>query len=98
MWSNYRNMALRLPTRFNAAGVNHIRLELDHAIARCDAAKLVGSKTKVAHVVADASSVYSLVLKLIPRVHLSGGEAEEIQEKRLLLNSLLREFASLVAA
>jgi len=98
MWSNCLVMGLPLPTRFNAAGVNHIRLELDHAISLCDAAKSTGSKTKLEHLVADASSVYSLVLKLIPRVHLSGDEAEEIQEKRLLLNSLLREFASLIAA
>jgi hypothetical protein len=91
-------MGPRLPTRFNAAGVNHIRLELDYAIGLCDAAKAAASKTKVERLLVDASSVYSVMLKLIPRVQLSSGEAQEIQEKRLLLNSLLQEFGSLVAA
>jgi hypothetical protein len=91
-------MGLRLPKRFNTAGVNHIRAELDHAIRLCYAAKAADSKASVEHLVADASSVYSLMLKLIPRVHLNSSEAQEIQEKRLLLNSLLREFGYLAAA
>lgn len=91
-------MAIRIPTRFNAAGVNHIRMELDHAIDLCDAAKAENSETRMKRLVADASSAYSLILKLLSRVRLSSHEAQEIHQKCVQLNLLLQEFGSLVAA
>ena len=91
-------MPVRIPARFNASGVNHIRIELEHAIHLCDAARMAGSEAKVKRLVGDAHSVYSLILKLIPRVRLSSREAREIHQKRHQLHLLLQEFGSLMAA
>ncbi len=85
------NRGIRLPARFNAAGVHHIHVELDHAIFLCDAAKAVDAKTKAAQL-ARASSLYCRALKLIPRVHLSSREAQEINQKCERLIATLREF------
>ncbi len=82
-------MALRLPMRYNAAGIEHIRIELNQAISLCDAAQ-AGDLTKAEKSVAEASAVYSRVLKLIPRVHLNSHESCEIDDKKLELASLLR--------
>jgi hypothetical protein len=88
-----RNRGTRLPARFNAAGVYHIHVELDHAIFLCDAAKAVDAKTTDAQL-ARASSLYCRALKLIPRVHLSVREAQEINQKCERLIATFREFGS----
>ena len=82
-------MALRLPMRYNAAGIEHIRIELNHAIRLCDAAK-AGDLTRAERCVVDASAAYYRVLKLIPRVQLGVHDTREIEDKSLLLESLLR--------
>jgi hypothetical protein len=80
--------------RFNDAGVNHIRVELNHALMLIDTAKLVDSKAEARHLVAEASSAYCSAMKLIPRVLLTDVDAQEIDGKRLRLNSLLQEVGS----
>ena len=88
-WFDATVGGLPFPLRFNEAGVTHIHVELDHAIALCERAQRMGSGKKAERLLVDASSSYRRALKLIPRVRLNPQDAQEIKQKCLRLQAEL---------
>lgn len=91
-------IGIPFPARFNTAGVNHIDVELDHAIDLCEAARATPSEKTAERLLADASSSYRRALKLVPRVRLNPQDAHEIKQKCVRLQALLVKVEALASA
>jgi hypothetical protein len=87
---------VRLPSRFNAAAVYHVRAELEQALKLCGAAIQAECRSAAEHSLAEARALYQRSARLIPRVQLNPAEAREITERQMKLRAALMHFGILV--
>jgi hypothetical protein len=80
-----------IPHRYNSAGVDFVRIELDFAITLCHTAECADSCDRAKLSIANARAAYNAAIKFMPRLQLTSGERSEFGEKRLRIDSLFEQ-------